>query len=114
MSYNEELFLWTVYIILFIILLNLMSLFVKNYIIKESFNLISFYENFFYLKNNLLIKIINFIKIIFIKEILKFLLFKEYLLLLKNDNINNNLKKKEELEIFFLLNYYLENIYLKK
>ena len=115
MSYNEELFLWTTYIVLLMIILNLMPLFVKNYIIKESFSLIEFYENFFYLKAFLLLKIINFIKIISKKEVIESLLFKQYLIAFKNAKIFSNINKKKKIEIFFFLNTFLEkSLILKK
>lgn len=115
LSYNEELFLFTIYILLFLIIINSMPLFIRNHIIRESFNLIEFYEKFFYLKILLLLKIIRYYNILSKKEIIKYFYYKIFFIIIKNSNLFNNLKKKKNIEIFFLLNYFLDkNNLIKK
>lgn len=114
MSYNEELFLFTIYISLFIIILNLIPTIIKNYILKESFNLIEFYEKFFYLKLLLLLKIKKFYLILLKKEILKYIIYKLYLFLQKNKLLLHNIVSKFHLEFLSVVLYFLEKILIKK
>ena len=53
-SYNEEIFLWLVYIFLFLLILKVLISGVSNYILNASFDLLKFYEQLLVLKTKLL------------------------------------------------------------
>lgn len=91
LSYNEEIYLYSIYFILFMIILNVINKNFKNVIIKESFNFIEFYEKLFFLKIKLLFKVFKFINIFKKKENNKYLLYKIFIILSKS--IKNNTKK---------------------
>jgi len=110
LSYNEELFLYSIYIILFVIILQVMSKNIKHLIIKETLKYSKFYEELYYLKMLWIKKINKLLKILLKKEKLFFLINKKNNLLLKNNFIIKN---------YLIINIYLElniciNHFLKK
>lgn len=116
LSYNEELFLFTIYSILFLIIVVNSILAAKKFFTHTSLELLEFYEKLIYLKSYLLFLLKkNYIlskKCEYIKLYLKHLFFKLYLKnlsflnIIKNDkniisllNYNNHFFKAQKLKI---------------
>jgi len=109
LSYNEELFLFSIYSLLFLLIVINSIQSAKKFLIKSSLELLEFYENLVYLKSYLL-KVLkkNYIlslKIKFMKNYIKILFVKYFMknsFIIKTVNNNSNLQYNLNLNNIFL------------
>jgi len=99
-SYNEELLLWVIYILLFVLLIALMYNFVINYLLYISFTLMEYYEILLLLKMGLLNKVFLILNILINSKILKNIAFN-----LKNILVVDLKQKKMIKDLFFILKF---------
>jgi len=118
LSYNEELFLYIVYTSLFILILNLTPKAIKTYIIMESFNIIIFFEKFYYLKITLIARLKSYYIFLRKKQLYKYLIYIIYskfaLVLFLKKKLTKTKKLIMLLETFKLLGKKLEGGLIEK
>ncbi len=108
LSYDEELFLYSIYILLFFIIIYIIPNYIKNLIWKETFNIINFYEYYYYFKIKLLWTIMSLNFLLKMKENNKYLLYEIYFYSeIYKYLIWNNVKKN----VNFLYLFFLKEIY---